>query len=57
MEWPPRSGTQQKFPEIDRGKWFTIAAANEKILAGQRGFLDQLLAELDSASTWSTCLK
>jgi predicted NUDIX family NTP pyrophosphohydrolase len=46
-----------EIPEIDRGEWFTIAPANEKILAGQRGFLDQLLAELDSASTWSTCLK
>jgi predicted NUDIX family NTP pyrophosphohydrolase len=48
MEWPPRSGTQQEFPEIDRGEWFTIATAKEKILAGQRGFLEQLLEELDS---------
>jgi predicted NUDIX family NTP pyrophosphohydrolase len=42
MEWPPRSGRQQEFPEVDRGAWFTIAAAREKILPGQRGFLDQL---------------
>jgi predicted NUDIX family NTP pyrophosphohydrolase len=48
MEWPPRSGTQQEFPEIDRGEWLAIAAAKEKILAGQRGFLDQLLEKLDS---------
>jgi predicted NUDIX family NTP pyrophosphohydrolase len=48
MEWPPRSGTQQEFPEIDRGEWFSIATAKEKILAGQRGFLEQLLEELDS---------
>jgi predicted NUDIX family NTP pyrophosphohydrolase len=42
MEWPPRSGRQQEFPEVDRGAWFTIAVAREKILPGQRGFLDQL---------------
>jgi predicted NUDIX family NTP pyrophosphohydrolase len=42
MEWPPRSGRQQQFPEVDRGAWFTLPAAKEKILAGQRGFLDQL---------------
>ena len=48
MEWPPRSGKRQEFPEIDRGEWFTIAAAKEKILTGQRGFLDQLLEQLGS---------
>lgn len=48
MEWPPRSGTQQEFPEIDRGEWFTIATAKEKILAGQRRFLELLLEKLDS---------
>lgn len=42
MEWPPRSGKQQEFPEADRGDWFTIDAAKEKISIGQRGFLDQL---------------
>lgn len=46
-EWPPRSGRQQEFPEIDRGDWFTITAGKEKIVAGQRGFLDQLLEQLD----------
>ena len=50
MEWPPRSGRQQQFPEVDRGEWFTIAAANEKITPGQHGFLDQLRAGLDSLS-------
>lgn len=49
MEWPPRSGRQQQFPEVDRGGWFTIAAAREKILRGQRGFLDQLQEHLGSA--------
>jgi len=42
VEWPPRSGRQQEFPEIDRAAWFDIAAARQKILAGQRGFLDEL---------------
>jgi predicted NUDIX family NTP pyrophosphohydrolase len=42
MEWPPRSGKTQDFPEVDRGEWFTIEAAREKILRGQQGFLDEL---------------
>jgi predicted NUDIX family NTP pyrophosphohydrolase len=42
MEWPPRSGKQQEFPEVDRGEWFTIPAAREKIQEGQLGFLDEL---------------
>jgi predicted NUDIX family NTP pyrophosphohydrolase len=48
MEWPPRSGKQQEFPEVDRGGWFTIATAKEKMIPGQRGFLDQLQDYLDS---------
>ena len=47
IEWPPRSGRQQEFPEVDRGEWLTIAAAKEKVSVGQRGFLDQLQARLD----------
>lgn len=43
MEWPPRSGRQQEFPEVDKGGWFTIGQAQEKLLPGQRGFLEQLL--------------
>jgi len=42
MEWPPRSGKQQEFPEVDRAGWFTIQAAKEKILKGQVPFLDEL---------------
>jgi predicted NUDIX family NTP pyrophosphohydrolase len=48
MEWPPRSGRQQEFPEVDRGGWFTMEAAREKIHAGQMGFLDQLQERLSS---------
>jgi predicted NUDIX family NTP pyrophosphohydrolase len=47
MEWPPRSGKLQEFPEVDRGGWFTLAEARGKILSGQRGFIDQLQARLD----------
>ena len=46
MEWPPRSGKQQEFPEIDRAEWLAIPAAREKLLAGQRPFLDELEALL-----------
>ena len=42
LEWPPRSGRQQIFPEVDRAAWFTLAAAREKINKGQSALLDQL---------------
>jgi predicted NUDIX family NTP pyrophosphohydrolase len=42
MEWPPRSGRQEEFPEIDRAEWFALPEAREKILKGQSGFLDEL---------------
>ena len=46
MEWPPKSGRQQEFPEIDRAGWFAMEIARVKILKGQAGFLDQLLDRL-----------
>ncbi|SFU23334.1 NUDIX domain-containing protein [Mesorhizobium sp. YR577] len=42
MEWPPRSGHIQSFPEIDRAAWFQMADAHKKIVAGQRPFLSRL---------------
>ena len=42
MEWPPRSGRQQEFPEVDRAGWFTFAQARAKILPAQVPLLDQL---------------
>lgn len=42
MEWPPRSGRFAKFPEIDRAEWFAPGDAVEKLVAGQRPFLDRL---------------
>ena len=44
MEWPPRSGKQQEFPEVDRGAWFTVAEARRRIIAGQAPFLDELMS-------------
>ena len=42
MEWPPRSGKEKQFPEIDRAEWFTIEAAKQKILKGQIPFIEEL---------------
>ncbi|MEO8383101.1 MAG: NUDIX domain-containing protein [Acidobacteriota bacterium] len=46
MEWPPRSGQVQEFPEVDRAAWFTLEEARRRILNGQEPFLDQLLVLL-----------
>jgi predicted NUDIX family NTP pyrophosphohydrolase len=43
MEWPPRSGRQQEFPEVDRAGWFPFSVAKEKIVKGQSGFLYELI--------------
>ena len=48
MEWPPRSGNQQEFPEIDRAEWFDLTTAREKIIPAQAEFLDRLLERLGS---------
>jgi predicted NUDIX family NTP pyrophosphohydrolase len=42
MEWPPKAGRMQSFPEIDRAEWFDLPAARAKILEGQRPLLDGL---------------
>jgi len=42
MEWPPRSGRRIEFPEVDRGAWFSIPEARERILKSQQTFLDRL---------------
>ncbi len=47
MQWPPRSGVEREFPEVDRAEWFTPEGAREKILAAQAPFIDRLLASLD----------
>jgi predicted NUDIX family NTP pyrophosphohydrolase len=42
MEWPPRSGKRQEFPEVDRGAWFPLDEARRRILKGQVGFLEEV---------------
>jgi predicted NUDIX family NTP pyrophosphohydrolase len=42
MEWPPRSGTQAEFPEIDRAAWFDLATARTKLVRAQGAFVDAL---------------
>jgi predicted NUDIX family NTP pyrophosphohydrolase len=46
IEWPPRSGRRQSFPEIDRAGWFTPDAARVKLLRGQVAILEALLERL-----------
>lgn len=48
MEWPPRSGAQREFPEVDRAEWFRPEHAKEKILAAQAALVDRLLERLES---------
>lgn len=43
MEWPPRSGRQREFPEVDRVEWFEPGAARERILPAQAPLVDRLL--------------
>jgi predicted NUDIX family NTP pyrophosphohydrolase len=42
IEWPPKSGTVQSFPEVDRAEWFELSLASGKILASQRPLLERL---------------
>jgi predicted NUDIX family NTP pyrophosphohydrolase len=42
MEWPPRSGRTQEFPEVDRAAWFDLATAREKLIPAQAALLDRL---------------
>ncbi|MEW2529542.1 NUDIX domain-containing protein [Streptomyces sp. NPDC047071] len=48
MEWPPRSGRLQEFPELDRVAWLPLTEAHDRLVAGQRPFLDRLSALLTS---------
>lgn len=48
MEWPPRSGNWQTFPEVAKAAWFPVSTAKEKINAAQVSFLNELLLKLQS---------
>jgi predicted NUDIX family NTP pyrophosphohydrolase len=47
VEWPPRSGRMIEIPEVDRGGWFSISEASERILKSQAPFLDRLSALME----------
>jgi predicted NUDIX family NTP pyrophosphohydrolase len=47
-EWPPRSGREQTFHEVDRAEWFDLDVARTKILKGQVGFINELERKLGS---------
>lgn len=51
LEWPPRSGKLAAFPEVDRAAWLTVPEARVKILRGQAGFLDRLVAALEDGAS------
>jgi predicted NUDIX family NTP pyrophosphohydrolase len=46
LEWPPRSGRMQEFPELDRAEWLPVDTAREKLVRGQVAYLDRLLEQL-----------
>ncbi|HZC72214.1 MAG TPA: NUDIX domain-containing protein [Jatrophihabitans sp.] len=46
LEWPPRSGRVQSFPEVDRAEWFDVETARTKMVVGQDALLDRLLTNL-----------
>jgi predicted NUDIX family NTP pyrophosphohydrolase len=46
MEWPPRSGRQREFPEVDRAGWFDLDTARGKLLGAQAELIDRLIAAL-----------
>lgn len=49
IEWPPQTGRQLEIPEVDRGAWFPMEAAREKIFKGQEALLDRLARLLPGA--------
>jgi predicted NUDIX family NTP pyrophosphohydrolase len=46
IEWPPRSGNRQEFPEVDRVEWFSVEAAREKLNPAQVELIDRLMDRL-----------
>lgn len=51
MEWPPKSGQQQEFPENDRAGWFDLASAKTKLFPAQIVFIDRLTEKLGVKTT------
>lgn len=51
MEWPPRSGKKQEFPEVDRAGWFAPGIAKQKLVKGQVELVDRLCEQLGASAT------
>jgi predicted NUDIX family NTP pyrophosphohydrolase len=51
MEWPPKSGRLQRFPEVDRAEWMTVDEARQHLVKAQGAFLDRLVEALSAADT------
>jgi predicted NUDIX family NTP pyrophosphohydrolase len=49
IEWPPRSGKKQTFPEVDKAAWFDVEEAKVKINAAQFGFVEELIRTINSS--------
>jgi predicted NUDIX family NTP pyrophosphohydrolase len=50
MEWPPKSGKMQRFPEVDKGGWFDLSEAREKINTSQFALVEELHRKLKSSN-------
>jgi predicted NUDIX family NTP pyrophosphohydrolase len=50
IEWPPRSGRQQEFPEVDRAEWFSPEEARQRIIPAQAELVDRLLEQLGASA-------
>jgi predicted NUDIX family NTP pyrophosphohydrolase len=50
MEWPPKSGKRQSFPEVDKANFYSLKEAKQKILEAEAPFLDRLREKLSSGS-------
>lgn len=49
LEWPPKSGKMQEFPEVDAGGWFSLPMSLEKLLKGQIGFIARLADKIGTS--------
>jgi predicted NUDIX family NTP pyrophosphohydrolase len=54
MEWPPKSGKMQEFPEADRADWFSLPSARRRIFKGQLGFLERCMVRIGLVTGDST---
>lgn len=49
IEWPPKSGRKKEFPEIDKGEWFNVSDAKQKIIRDQSILIEELVSKLNPA--------